>query len=355
MANQIQYGFISLKDVFARRITEVGVDVIATAIAKTVEEHNRQLAAIMGLLVTPTKQFKTRYLSSTAARLQPLDEYGRARPIKPAGYYDVSYPLQAGATAWGQTYLAREKMTVEEANEATATLLMADIRWMRDHILAALFANVAWAFTDDAHGALTIQGLANGDAVTYTILNGADVPAVDTHYLAQAAAIADGTNPFPVIYAELIEHAENGGQVVALIPTALKATAMALTNFVPVKDANIQSGSGVDVLTGTLGAAVPGQIFGYSDRVWLSEWRFLPADIIVAVCTDGDRPIAMREDETPSLQGFKQIARRDDHPFYESQWARYAGFGGFNRVGGVVYRVGNGAYAIPTNYTNPMA
>ena len=32
-------------------------------------------------------------------------------------------------------------MTVEEANEATSVLLSADMRWVRDHIMAAVFAS----------------------------------------------------------------------------------------------------------------------------------------------------------------------------------------------------------------------
>jgi len=62
----------------------------------------------------------------------------------------------------------------------------------------------------------------------------------------------------------------------------------------------------------------------------------------------------MREEPEAELQGFQQVARRDDHPFYESQWLRIAGFGGYNRVGAVVRRIGNGSYAVPTNYGCPM-
>lgn len=355
MANQLLYGFMTLADVAARRVTEVGTSVVWDAIARTVAEHNRQMDTLMGLFVTKTTEFKSTFATPTIARLQPLDDNGRALPIKTSGKYDVAFPLQAGGAAWGANYRMSKKMTVQEANDLTAALISADVRWMRDHILAALYANASWTFTDELHGALTIEGLANSDAVKYLILSGADAGATDTHYLAQAAAIADGTNPFPTIYDELMEHPENGGEVVALIPTNLKATVQALAEFHPIADANIHQGSGSDVLVGSLGVATPGEIFGYTDsKVWLAEWRSLPSSYILGVTTDGERPLKMREEPEADLQGFNLVARRDDHPFYESQWLRYAGFGAYNRVGGLVYRIGNAAYAVPTNYGVPM-
>lgn len=356
MANQVAYGFMNLLDLFTRRVTTVGVDVVSAAIDQSVAEHNRQLNALIGLLALSTTQFKVRYNTPTVARLQPLDDNGRARPIKPAGYYDVAFPLQQGGAAWGQNYRTRAKMTVEEANDATNTLISADVRWMRDHIMAALFANAQWTFVDDLHGSLTIEGLANSDTVTYLVETGADAGETDTHYLAQAAAIDDSNDPYDDIYTELMEHPENGGDVVALIPTNLKATTKALTSFLPVSDPNIRLGVGQNELVGDLGVSIPGEIFGYHDAgVWLTEWKTLPSNYIVAVTTDGERPLAMREEPEAELQGFQQVARRDDHPFYESQWLRIAGFGAYNRVGAVVYRVGNASYAVPTGYSSPMA
>jgi len=355
MANQLLYGFISLKDLATRRVTEVGVNVVWDAIQATVAEHNRQMAALNALFAERTTQFKERFISPTVARLQPLDDNGRARPIKTAGYYDVAYPIQAGGATWGANYVTSKKMTVQEASDLTATLISADVRWMRDHILAALFTNASWSHTDDLKGSLTIQGLANSDAVKYLLLQGADAGATDTHYLAQADAIDDTHNPFEGIYDELKEHPENAGEVVAFIPTNLKASVKALTEFHAEADPNIRVGANTDVVSGNLGVATPGTLFGYTDsKVWLVEWRSLPDSYIIATTTQGARPLKMREHEETELQGFNLVAQRDDHPYNESQWLRYAGFGGYNRVGALVKRIGNGTYAIPTNYTVPM-
>lgn len=356
MPNQVAYGFMNLSDVFERRVSEIGVSVVSDAIQASVAEHNRQLDTLMGLFVEKTTDFKTRFRTPNMSRLQPLDEHGRALPVVTSGSYDVAYPLQMAGVATGHTFLAREKMTVGEANELTLTLQNADMRWVRDHILAALYDNAGWSYTDPLHGVLSIVGLANGDAVTYRGTTGSDAEATDTHYAAQANAIgAAGDNPFPAMYTELMEHPENTGEVVVLVPTANKAACVALTTFNPLRDPNIQAGSGTDTLVGNLGTPVPGQLFGYEDsKCWLVEWRSLPDNYLIAVATGGPRALRMRQEPEASLQGFTAVAERNDHPYYERQFQRIAGFGGWNRVGAFVQRVGNGAYAIPTGYTSPM-
>ena len=354
------YGFHELKDIFGDRITTNNVPIVTSAIDQALAEHNRQLGALLSLFCERTTEPAQRYWQGANLRLQPLDDDGRARPVKVSGYYDVGLPLQQGGSAWGANYVTRTKMTVADAERVTAAMLIADARWLRDHILAALFANATWTFSDELYGNLVVQPLAlASDGVVYQIATGADAGATDTHQLAQANAIGAGAdNPFPVIYTELMEHPENAGsKVVVLVPTGLKASVQALATFNPIADSNIQVGANSDVLVGSLGVDVPGMVFGYEDSgVWLVEWPSLPAGYMIGVAVGGgQRPLAMREDPEPELQGFKRVAERNDHPFYENQFLRRAGFGGWNRVGAVVYRVGNGTYAVPTNYAVPMA
>jgi hypothetical protein len=354
MANQVLYGFYNLKDLFARRVTEVGVSEIATAIQQSVDEHNRQVDALLGLFCRRITDFKLRYRTPTTARLQPLDENGRALPIKAAGQYDVSWPLQMAGSAWGANFVTLAKMRVEEANDMTAAMLSADARWIRDHILAALFVENSWTYADPAHGDLSVYGPASGDSTIYQILGGADVGATDDHMLATASAISDSANPLPALATELLEHPENGGQVIALVPSNLRADFEALSTFFAAQDPNIRTGSNTDVLVGGLGVAVPGDRFGYADGVHLVEWRSMPSNYVIAVTSQGERALAMREDEETELRGFKQVAERNDHPFYERQWMRRAGFGAWNRTGVVVERFGNASYAAPTGYESPM-
>ena len=356
MANQILYGFHNLKDVFRERVVGARIEEVNTAIAQAVAEHNRQMNALFGLFAERVTVPQRRFKSATAARLQPLDENGRARPIKPAGYYDTGFPLYSAGTAWGANFVTRAKMTIADANRITATMLDADKRWTRDQLLSALFAAVNYTFPDEENGSITVKPLANGDTDTYLMMSGQDLNTTATNLLAQSAAIADATNPYPDIFNALMTHPENGGTVVALIPTNQKAATEALGTFFAASDPNLRVGTGQTELVGSLGVALPGPLLGYEDSgVWIAEWPALPDNYIIATTTQGDRPLGMREHPEPELQGFAKRAERNDHPFYESQFDRHAGFGANNRVGAVVMRIGNASYAVPTGYTPPIA
>lgn len=356
MANQVLYGWENLQDMLDARITGTNQEAVNDAVEKSLAEYNRQLDSLTGLFVERTTNYTERYAETGAASLQPLDNNGRALPIKPAGYYDLAYPIQQGGAAWGANYVTKTKMSIGDAQRATALLTSADTRWMRDRILSAILSSATWTYPDPLYGNLTVQPLANGDAVTYGLATGADTVATDTHQLAQANAIGTGAdNPFPIIYTELMEHPENSGDVIVFIPTGLKATTTALTTFHPTADANITPGSTTAVVNGTPGVSIPGMLLGYEEgKVWIVEWRSLPANYMIAVTTGGSKPVGMREDPETELQGFNKVADRDNHPFYESQWLRRAGFGARNRVGAVAYRIGNASYAVPSGYTAPI-
>lgn len=357
MANQVLYGFLEHYDIFSQRIQGSLVETVTGAIEASVAEHNRQLDAVMALFVEPTTEYKRRFAQATAHRLQPLDDNGRARPVKTAGFYDVAWPIQEAGSAWGSNYVARQKMTVEDANKITLTMLEADIRWMRDHLMAALFAATPWTFTDEQWGDLIVEPLADNGPEQFHILSGADLPAIDNHILFQANTINDGVDNFLItVYDELVEHPENGGEVIILVATNLKASIIDLDTFYEKSDPNIRLGSGSSELVGSIGNAVPGELLGYeaASGAWIVEWKSLPAGYGVGVTTQGTKPLRMRQDPEAELQGFKQVAVRADHPFEESQWLRRAGFGAWNRVGSVIFRIGSGSYAVPTGYATPM-
>lgn len=358
MANQVAYGFINLENIFDQRVTTQNFQVIDTAITQSVEEHNRQVGTMMSLFVENVTESRRRYRTPIAVRNQPLDEHGRALPIRRAGFYDVGFPIHDSGQAWGQTFKAKVKQTVAEANELTSTMLSGDARWMRDHVLAGLFTNVAWTFDDDEFGNIVIKGLANNDTDTYLVMSGADLGTVDNHYSAQANAIGAGADdPWNnVIVDELMEHPENGGEVITLFSNSHSAQVRALSGFVPLNDTRINPASTTRTLAADLGVDVPGNVIGFHDKgAWLVEWRSMPANYLLSVTSTGPRPLGLRQHEEAELQGFFKVPTdRVDQPYYEYQYLRYAGFGGNNRVGAHVHRVGNASYAVPTNYTSPM-
>jgi hypothetical protein len=346
---------MNLRHMFTERIADELVPQVTAAIEASVAEHNRQMDAMLGLFAERTTSYSLRYAQIGANRLQPLDEHGRARPVLPAGYYDLAFPIRDAGTAWGATFKAKELMTVGDANRLTAMMTNGDVVWMRDNILAALFSNTTHTFVDPAYGSLTVQTLANGDTVTYQ-RSGSLSFSTDTHQYGQAAAIADASDPYDDIVTELTEHPENSGDVIVLIASDLVATTKALTAFHMAADPNIELGNASDRLVGTFGTAIPGQLLGYHDAgAWIAEWSSLPSGYFVATMTGGRRPLAMREYPAASLQGFVRVPdMRADHPFYEQQYVRYAGFGALNRVGAMVGEIADATYDVPTGYAAPI-
>jgi hypothetical protein len=349
-------GFYNLKDVVNERVVGDLIPVVTDAIDQAIAEHDKVTEDMTRLFVHKTELHKVRYKSPVAAKLQPLDELGRARKIKAAGYYDLAFPMRQAGAALGETRIALVKMTVKEVNDRIATLLDADKRWLRDMILAAMFDNTGYTFSDDEYGDLAVKGLANGDSTTYLVRAGAEAGETANHYRA-VTAMSDALQPFGTIYRDLTKRPENfgGGKVISFIPTNLEDEVTGLANFIEETDPDILLGANSDRLIGGLGASVPGEVLGKVDRNWIVRWDALPDDYIISTITSGERPVAMREHPEAELKGFKRVADRNDDPYYESQYVRYAGFGGWNRVSAIVTHVdADGTYDVPTGFAQPM-
>jgi len=106
------YGFHNLQDMANARVTGSLVEASNAAINAAVAQHNADISAALGLFATQTTLYSERYAQVDNVSLQPLDDNGRALPIKPSGYYSVGYPIRSGGSAWGANYVTRAKMTV---------------------------------------------------------------------------------------------------------------------------------------------------------------------------------------------------------------------------------------------------
>lgn len=356
MPNTTAFGFVALEDVFSRELTEVGVDVVRTAITDSVTEYNRQLAAILPFVTVGTTS-KEKFRLPGGSSLQPLDQWGNPLPVKGGSSYEAGYPIQGGGTAWGTNRVSRALMTVAEANEHTLDAIKADADWMRRHIMASLLSNVSWTFDDDQYGALTVNPLANGDTVVYPrkgVLN----PAADNHYLAQAAAIADVSNPYPALYDELKEHPGNTGPFVAYIASDLVASTVALADFVPLEDSDITEGVGTATISGNRAAVQgPGDLVLGKMRngLWIVEWYAVPSGYILAMALNSTGGmIFQREYPAAALRGFFPEFDPTIGGLSLNKFIRYAGFGVRNRVAAAVMRIGNASYATPTGYEAPL-
>lgn len=357
MPNQNLYGFIGLEHLFGERVNNANIAQVNSAIDQSLAEYNRQLAAMTGELFTPTTEAQRRFSIPGSGTLQPLDEWGNPLPVRPGGFYDVGFPIQGGGTAFGTNRVTRALMTVEEVQRLTADALQRDRDWLRRHVLAALLDNTAWTFADPDLGNLTVQPLAlASDNVVYPRTSGAS--ATDTHHIAQAATIADGTNPIPLIREELDEHPGNAGPYVLYIPSNLRAAVTGLTAFLPVGDPNIMAGSASDTLQGSIDRGPGSETLGYVDGMWVVEWPALPSNYVLGVARGADSPpLAMRQYPAAELQGLFRENHSPDGNLLENRFIRYAGFGALNRTAAVVYFVaaGDTTYDIPDGFATPLA
>lgn len=359
MPKPVQFGFLSLADVMNQPVTPALVPRINAAITATLLEYDKQLNAMLALFSAKTSNFKVRYMTPIAKRLQPLDENGRARPTKGVGFYDIAFPMFAGGDAWGINYVAAQKMTVQTINDWLYATLAADKAFVAERLMVALLAKDPWVFTDEAHGDLTVMPLANNDDQEYLIRAGHQGGARDNHLLGQLEAISDAHNPFPMIRRELIEHPENGGaaaEVIVLVPSAQTEDIQNLAGFSEPRDTDVTPGLGQTYLSGTLDAPVPGRVIGKVNQCWIAEWPTLPDAPLIAVPygAGGDAALAQREHEEASLKGFFELPLRSDTPFQERQFQRHTGFGVQNRVGALVMTIGSANYEVPEGYEAPV-
>jgi hypothetical protein len=354
------YGFVDLASLFAQRVQEVGEQRIYKAVQESAAEYNRVVNGLMSEFAERTLVAQEQIELPGDGSLQPLDENGNPMPVMPSGSYKVAYPIQGGGTAWGTNRVSREMLTVEEANRNTDDALQRDADWMTRHMLAAVFNNATWTYADKVGvngskglGDITIQPLANADAVVYTRKGGA-AAATDTHYLAQAGAIADATNPFPVIKAELMEHPSNGnGRILVYVPANLETSIRGLANFVAVGDTDVSVGANADTLSNIPGTGPGEEVIGKVDGCWIIKWSRLPDNYMIAK-VEGKPFLKMREYPAASIQGFFPESANVDGNHLVTRMIRYAGFGVSDRVAALVYRVSNGAYAIPTGFEAPL-
>jgi len=360
MANALAYGFVSLDSVLADRVSNIGERIVLDAVRESATEHTRALNSMLSTFIERTTLAKDLVQQVGGGEMQPLDAFGNPLPIPMTAPISVGYPISGGGTAWASNRVSRAYMTGADANKLTIEAMGRDLRTLRRKLLAAIFDNVSYNYYDEVFklGNVAILPLANSDTQTYVRVGGG-AAAVDEHYLAQAAAIADATNPFPTIYTELAEHPGNGTEVACYVPSNLVASIEALGDFVPVRDAFIQPA----MTSATLPPASqlsrilgPGDIvIGRVSKCWIVEWKALPDSYIVAQALAAGAVLAMREHVPAQLQGLFIENNSPDGNIMETRMIRYCGFGVMKRVAALVMRIGDAAYAIPTGYDAPLA
>jgi hypothetical protein len=347
----IAAGFIGLTELFSRRVSDVNSDVIRTAVDVSTAAYNEAITQLLAIFVEDLqdhKKVQERYKLPVSGTLQPLDEYGKPRPVQGEQWYVQAYPLFMGGHAWGANWISLAKMTVQELNDHVLTALRADADWNIRHILAVLYYHQPWTFKDKEHGDLPIKPLAAGEAeVKYITRTGQLVTA--SHYRAQADPISATANPFPTLKRDILLFPVNNGPVITYIHNDQRASVEALPGFVAVADADIDEGIGSDRLrgrgpSGSLAEEIIGKVNGH----WIGEWERMPSGYLLTHCL-GTKVVARRQQPESVLQGYilKQDTINGETTF---SWYRHAGYAPRNRVGVILTKLGSASYAPPGDY-----
>lgn len=360
--NVLSYGFYDYQALANQRINTIQGVTVYDMVTASAAMHTEQVAKLLRSMCLTTTNAKWKFKLPKATDLQPATGNDKPDLVRGTTSYDVALPIQGGKTGYGFDQIAEAYATLQEVNAETVAALQGDGRWLKRHILSALFTNTDWTFTDERLGSLTIRPLANATS-------GEDFPLVSggteasQHYMAQAASIADATNPFDNIHAQLKKHPSNmvdtNNPVVVYVASNLSTSIQGLANFVPVVDPDLRAGISADSLAVDAGRieqirGFGDQVLGKCDNCWIVEWGMLPDSYMIAHATGAGPILGMREHEPAQLRGFFAKSNTANPVLSETWFYRFAGFGVINRVAGLVYRIGDASYAIPTGYTAPL-
>lgn len=354
------FGVLNLSDTDRSFINTIGQRVVYDAAQQLLTQYNQGLAAAIGAFVErETSDCKLRYKLPGGGRLQRRGGQAQSGNAKAYGAWDVALPLEDFGAALGGDQVTLAYLTIDEFNRHLETIMLQDRNTVRFELLKAIFNSGERTFVDPLYGSLLVEPLANGDSVTYPPVEGSETEATDTHYLESgyaSSAISDTNNPLATLRDELEEHfgggAAGGSNLVVFINNAQTAKVSALTDFSKIGQNFVTLGQDTAVANINV-PSVPGKLIGYSNGVWVSEWRWIPADYMVALHLDAPKPLLMRTDpaDTGLGAGLQLVTEDEDYPFRVSHYRHRFGVGCGNRLNGAVMELGTGGtYTIPTAY-----
>lgn len=355
------YGLLGLADNDRSFINTLGQEVIYTAAEAYLMQHNADVQmAYAAFVEEQTANFKERIRLPGGGYLQRRGGTAQSGAVQSAGAWDVAYPLENFGAQMATDRVSLAYMTVMQFNKELETVRVQDINTRRLEMLRALFNNASRTFVDElpgGGGTLTLMPLANGDAVLYPPIIGSAAEQQLQHYVTSgyaASAISDANNPAAVLLdmLERVHGAPTGyGNIACMINNAQKAKFEALTEFIPTEDINIVLGDD-DARPRNL-PNVPGRVIGRVSGAWIVEWRWIPADYILAINLDMPGPLKERiHPEFTNLEtGLQLVAEDANYPIQSRHYEDHFGYAVSNRLNGVVMQLtAAGSYTTPAVY-----
>lgn len=357
------FGHLNVSDTDRVFNATAGQRAIYEAATDYINRVNADMNAALSVFVEQTtSDYKLRYKLPGGGYLQRRGSDGTYGAVKATGSWDVAFPLEDfGAQIVGND-VDMAYMTVAELDRHIQTVVAQNVNTVRFEMLKALFndggGSARLTFVDPLWGSLSIQPLANGDSTVYPPVLGTATEATDDHYSESgyaSASISDTNNPLATLRDEIEEHfgvPTAGSNIVVFINNAQRSAIEGLTDYDAVVDRFIRAGQDVNQPT-TLPSGVPGTVLGRGSGVWVVEWRWMPANYLMALSLDAPAPLYRRIDpaDTGLGDGLQLVAQDEEFPFRSSVWRHRFGFGVGNRLNGAVMELGTGGtYTIPSDY-----
>jgi hypothetical protein len=336
--------------------------VIYNAVREYVAITNGYRRTAYGLFVqTTTEKTSERIKLGMTGRMQRTRSTG-AKPdaVRRSGAWDVGYPLEEFSDAVNTSDVDFSYMNPEEFQAHVDGIINRANETYRFEIFRRVFKNTSDTFTNERDAAVTVQPLANGDGTLYWPVAGTNADAEADYYAGAnylASAISDTNNPIATITDALtLRWGRMTGErpIVVLINSAQALKVKALSNFIPYVANAIIPGVNTDRVTlpSELSQA-PLQVIGYTDSAWVAVFDWIPANYMVGVHLDAEKPLKERIDiqATGLGSGLQLVASERDYPILYNTWRLRFGIGAGNRLNGYVLHVTNSSsYTIPTVY-----
>jgi hypothetical protein len=348
------FGVIGIND-RSTFLNTVGQAEVFTTINDYATATQAELDRIYGVFVQEqTTNHSERYYLPGGGMMQSGTNRTRPGAVKPTGYWDVAYPIDQGDDQLAWDRITYAYMTAGQADAAIRGIAERYKNWKRNLILTALLHGATRTVNDQLWGSLTIQPLANGDAVLYPPVIGTATEATATNYVGSnyaASAISDTNNPFRDIIKPKLRSRFGNGRIVAWINSNQTAKVSGLTSFAsnPPQYVNV----GANTATASADGAIsgPGNFIGATDNVAIFEWDWVPDGYIFAEDLDQPAPLKQRVDVPAELRGFKLVAQQQEYPLNDSFWQAREGYGVGNRLNGVAVQLtASTSYTAPTGY-----
>lgn len=354
------YGALGLPDTDYSFVNTLGQGIVYDATLAVLGDHNADLAASEAVFVEGTTwDHSLRYKLPMEGMLQRKGSASHAAMVKPNAGWDVGFPMEEFGAAVGWDRVAMAYMSIAQYNLAIEGIKRKDRNTRRMEMLHAIFSNAARTFKDENWPDVTVQPLANGDAVTYPAVIGSYTEATANNYLTSgyaAGAISDVNNPIPTIVNQLEQYfgtPTGGSNIAVFINNAQTNLISGLANFDPVPNRFVEYGANMSLVSeGKYPAGLPGRVLGETDAALIVEWRWMPAGYLYATHMGAPAPLRRRIDPpaTNLGDGLQMVVQDLDEPIKTSEWSHRFGYGVANRLNGAVMQLTAGSYSVPAPY-----